>query len=124
MIPSSGAAKDRIYFLACRSQYDEAMSPPPLERRVAFLEEQVNALHELPGRVRAIEVQLIEVRREAVAMEERLRADIRSGDEETRHQMRVLHEEVISRIALLQEGMSPPGARGRPSSRRRPPKHR
>jgi len=28
---------------------------------------------------------------------------IREGDEETRHQMRILHEEVINRIALLQE---------------------
>ena len=33
-----------------------------------------------------------------------MRAEIRAGDEETRRQMRVLHEEVISRIALLGEG--------------------
>jgi hypothetical protein len=33
-----------------------------------------------------------------------LRTEIRAGDEETRRQMRVLHEEVISRIALLREG--------------------
>ena len=32
-----------------------------------------------------------------------LRAEIRAGDEETRTYMRVLHEEVLSRIALLDE---------------------
>jgi hypothetical protein len=32
-----------------------------------------------------------------------LRAEIRAGDEETRYQMRVLHEDVIGRLALLQE---------------------
>ena len=33
-----------------------------------------------------------------------LRDEIRGGDEETRHLMRVLHEDVISRIALLDRG--------------------
>jgi chromosome segregation ATPase len=34
---------------------------------------------------------------------DQLENHIREGDEETRHQMRMLHEEVINRIALLQE---------------------
>ena len=34
---------------------------------------------------------------------DQLENHIREGDEETRHQMRILHEEVINRIALLQE---------------------
>lgn len=37
-------------------------------------------------------------------LEEALRQEIRAGDEETRRYMRVLHEEVISRIAAIQEG--------------------
>ena len=37
-------------------------------------------------------------------LRDELRAEIRAGDEETRVEMRVLHEEVIARIALLQEG--------------------
>jgi hypothetical protein len=41
------------------------------------------------------------------------RAPIRTGDEETRRQMRILHEEVISRIALLAEGRKP-RRRGKP----------
>jgi hypothetical protein len=42
-----------------------------------------------------------------------LRAEIRAGDEETRTYMRVLHEEVLSRIALLGEQRN-----GSPRSRR------
>jgi predicted nucleic acid-binding Zn-ribbon protein len=62
-------------------------------------------------------------RAETSAMEDRLRVEIRAGDEETRRQMRVLHEEVIARIALLQEGINRPrGGRrsngGTPSKRR------
>ena len=33
--------------------------------------------------------------------------EIREGDEETRRYMRVLHEEVISRIAILAESRRP-----------------
>jgi hypothetical protein len=88
------------------------MSPPWLDRRVAMLENQVNALTELPARVGAVEDQLVAIRAEIVAM----RGEIRTSDEETRRQMRVLHEEVISRIALLQEGRN---GRRRPRSRAR-----
>jgi hypothetical protein len=34
----------------------------------------------------------------------RLRDEIRAGDDETRRYMRVLHEEVIARLALIEEG--------------------
>jgi len=40
-----------------------------------------------------------------------LRAEIRAGDEETRRYMRVLHEEVLARLALIEDG--------RPRRRRR-----
>jgi hypothetical protein len=43
-----------------------------------------------------------------------LRDEIRSGDEETRTLMRVLHEDVVGRIALLGEG--------RPAQRKQPRK--
>ncbi len=42
---------------------------------------------------------VINVREEFAA----IRQEIRTGDEETRRQMRILHEEVISRLALLDE---------------------
>lgn len=49
-----------------------------------------------------------------------IRHEIRAGDEETRRQMRVLHEDVIARIALLQEGTRPARRnRNRPSGTRR-----
>ena len=35
-----------------------------------------------------------------------LRREIRKGDDETRRQMRVLHEDVIARLGLLQEGIN------------------
>ena len=89
------------------------MSPPWLDRRVAVLEAQVNDLNELPARIGAVEDQLVAIRAELVAM----RGEIRTGDEETRRQMRVLHEEVISRIALLQEPSN--GLRRRTKSGRR-----
>ena len=43
----------------------------------------------------------------------RIKEEIKSGDDETRRQMRVLHEDVVARIALLQEGLN-----GRSRSRR------
>ena len=115
------------------------MSLRPFHRRVEMLESEVNALNQLPVRVEAVEVRLVEltrdlstlrddfvsfrlevrnefsnVRSEAAAMEERLHA----GHEETRRQMRVLHEDVIARFALLQEGLTPPTAVRAPSRRR------
>ena len=44
------------------------------------------------------------------ALEVNLRTEIRAGDEETRLQMRVLHEDLVGRLALLQEGMSGTGS--------------
>ena len=42
-----------------------------------------------------------ELRSEMQRLREELRADIREGDQETRRYMRVLHEDVIARIAAL-----------------------
>lgn len=79
--------------------------------RVGILEKKVEVLETLPGRVTAVEVQLVqlrdEMRAEFSATRGQLRAEIHAGDGETRRQMRVLHEEVIARLALIQEGRSP-----------------
>jgi len=85
----------------------------PLVCRIEILEERVNSLSELPDRVSAVERQVValcgevtsfraEVRNEFAAMRAELRAEMHAGDEETRRYMRVLHEDLISRIALLQ----------------------
>jgi hypothetical protein len=44
-----------------------------------------------------------EIKAEGDLIRRELRAEIREGDEETRRYMRVLHEEVLSRIAILKE---------------------
>jgi len=96
-----------------------------------MLERRVELLEQLPARVTALELQIIQLRDEmrsefsAIRSEVRagdeetrrslreeiragdeetrrsLREEIRAGDEETRRFMRILHEEVISRIELL-----------------------
>jgi hypothetical protein len=105
--------------------------PPPLVRRVEILEEHVDALRHLPGQVSAIGADVVALRADVVALRvdvtelrealsdgrgglikvgaefAAIRHEIRAGDEETRRQMRVLHEDVIARIALLQEGTRP-----------------
>jgi hypothetical protein len=94
----------------------------------------VTALEQLPVRFDAQEMQILQLQREMHAEcsavgeeigagdEETRRvlgAEIRAGDEETRRvlgeeidatqrPMRVLHEDVIARIALLQEGSNRP----------------
>lgn len=50
-----------------------------------------------------------DLRAEISSVREELRAEIRAGDAETRRYMRVLHEDVIGRIAALQNGRNPHG---------------
>src|SRR6185503_1720665 len=95
--------------------------------RIEVLERKVEILERLPERVTAVELQLVQLRDEmraefSATREEThagdeetrgtLREEIRAGDEETRRQireseeetrryMRVLHEDVIARIAVL-----------------------
>jgi hypothetical protein len=89
-----------------------------LEKRVEILEDEMQTLRELPDRVASLEVHILQFREEVRGEFSALRNDVRAGDEETRSQlrgemrtlndatlthMRVLHEDVISRIALLDE---------------------
>lgn len=72
------------------------------------LERRVEILEKLPERVTALESQIVqlrdEMRSEFSATRADLRGEIRAGDEETRRLMRVLHEDVVQRIATLKEG--------------------
>ena len=113
------------------------MPPDTLASRVTILEHKMQSLEGPPDRVASLEVQIVqfraEVREEFSAVRqgmptlgETLRAEMRAGDEETRRQMRVLHEEVIARIALLDEHLDSwkrsPESRGRMGHSRRSPK--
>jgi hypothetical protein len=119
-----------------------------LEKRVQMLEQQMRPLSELPERVASLETQFLqfrtEVREEFSALRSEMRAgeallgeirkveaslrrEIQAGDEETRRFMRVLHEEVIARIAAIGEGgrsltlretYFPTGTRRRSSSKK------
>ena len=105
------------------------MGQQTLTNRVEVLERIVESLEKLPERMHALEWQFVQFREEmraefsAIRAEVRagdektrtdLRAEIRAGDEETRTYMRVLHEEVLSRIALLDEHRNGSGRSRRP----------
>jgi hypothetical protein len=110
------------------------MQDPTIVNRLDILERKVELLEALPARVSAVESQILQLRndmndgfsalrveiragndalrtelREEMragneALRTELRAEIRAGDEETRNFMRVLHEDVIARIATIRHG--------------------
>jgi hypothetical protein len=88
------------------------MPPQTIERRVERLEEQVTSLQQLPARMDALSVQISQLREDLgmqiSAVEKRLVAT----EDRILVQVRMLHEDVIARLALIQEGRS---------TRRRPP---
>lgn len=106
------------------------MTPQPLASRVESLEKHVTQLEQLPARIDGLESQIEQLRTEmhdefsAMRGETNelgtsLRAEISEQGKSLRGEigklgakveqqgmeMRVLHEEVISRIALIQEGL-------------------
>ena len=99
------------------------MPEQTLAARVENQERRLELLEALPERMGAVELQIVqlraemreqfsairqvraEIRAEGDAVRTELRKEIRDGDEETRRYMRVLHEEVLSRMANIQEGL-------------------
>jgi galactokinase len=81
------------------------VSEQTLATRVENLERRMELLEGLPARMGAVEVQIRQLRTEMDEQFAAVRAEIRDGDEETRRYMRVLHEEVLSRMAIIQEGL-------------------
>jgi hypothetical protein len=79
------------------------MPESTLPERVSVLEQKVEDLASLPSRVGALELQVVQLRDEMRVEFSVVRAEIHEGDEETRRYMRVLHEEVLSRITTLAE---------------------
>jgi hypothetical protein len=92
---------------ACVSQGIRARRRMPeqtLTARVDNHEERLRLLEALPARVSGVELQIRQLRTEMGEQFWAIRQEIRDGGEETRRYMRVLHEEVLSRIAAVQEG--------------------
>jgi len=81
------------------------MAREAVESRVDNLETRVAMLEQLPERVSAVESQIVQLRTEMHDELSAVRIEMRAGDEETRRYMRVLHEEVINRLALIQEAL-------------------
>ena len=103
------------------------MSALTLADRVRILEQKVGGLSELPARVASVELQISQFREdvrgefsatraEIGECEGRLHAEMRSLNQETLTQMRVLHEDVIARIAVLGESANGLKRRKRPSN--------
>ena len=95
------------------------MARESLEKRMDRLERRVEILERLPDRVTAVESQIVLLRDEMRSEFSAVRTDIRTGDEETRRMltermeslfdanqrhMRLLHEDLVERIARMGEG--------------------
>jgi predicted phage gp36 major capsid-like protein len=87
------------------------MAAHDLTERVEVLEMKVAALEELPQRVSAVESQIVQLRDEMRGGFSAVREEMRALNEDTKNQIRVLHADVIDRIARIGEGA--------PRSRRR-----
>jgi hypothetical protein len=117
------------------------MQGQTLEERVDILERTVEGVAGLPARVEKLEVQVSqlrtemrdefsatrqelregdeETRRQMHILHDELIDRIEGGDEETRRRMRILHEEVISRIKILGEALGAGAVSGRRSRKKR-----
>jgi predicted phage gp36 major capsid-like protein len=106
------------------------MATQTLGSRVDSLEERVTRLEELPAGVDALTLEVSQLRDEMRVEFSAVRDEIRGGDKETRRvlrdeiragdarvmeQARVLHEDVVGRLALIQEGR---GTRRQPRKNR------
>jgi hypothetical protein len=95
------------------------MAQESLEKRMDSLERRMEILERLPDRVTALESQIVQLRDEMRSEFSAVRTDIRAGDEETRRvlteqmqslfdvsgrHMRLLHEDLVERIARMGEG--------------------
>jgi hypothetical protein len=83
-----------------------------------MLERQIQELRDLPARVASVESQILQLREEMrdgfSSIRSELRAEIQSGNQETRNFMRALYEDALARIATMGEAKrSPEGGGGR-----------
>jgi len=90
------------------------MARETLEKRVDNLNQRVTAVEQLPERVTALESQIVQLRGEMRSEFSAIRGEMREQGQELRQEMRdlfaqserharVLHEDVIGRIAALRE---------------------
>lgn len=79
------------------------MQPQPLESRVEALETRVTGLEELPARMDRLESQIVELREENRVEHSAIRTEIQSVHEEMRAMHAALRAEMQSLISQLKE---------------------
>jgi hypothetical protein len=87
---------------ACNLQ--RAMPERTMTERLENLEKRMELVERLPERISAVELQILHIRSEMHEQFSAVRSELHTEIEETRRYMRVLHEEVLSRIAVIEEG--------------------
>ena len=79
------------------------MSPPlPTEERLDLLDARMTALEQLPVRMDRLEIRMDRLEVQMVGTREELVARL----DDTRREMRVLHEDALGRIAVIGEGLT------------------
>lgn len=81
---------------------------PTPDQRVEAVERKVERLEQLPDRISSLESQILQFREEVRAEFSNIRGEMHQFHDVSMNQMRVLHEDVVSRIALLNEGRNGP----------------
>jgi hypothetical protein len=104
---------------AQRAVKEQTMAQESLETRMDRLEQRVEILERLPDRVAAVESQIVQLRDEMRSEFSAVRAEAEVHHEETRRvlaaridslfdanerHMRLLHEDLVERIARVSEG--------------------
>ena len=93
------------------------MAAKGLELRVAGIEKRLTRLEGQTG-LRGLRSQILQLGTQMAAGFSAMERKIDEGDEQTRSQMRVLHEDVIARITLLGEGAAPHAVKAQRPRRR------
>jgi outer membrane murein-binding lipoprotein Lpp len=114
--PSPSTPAGHAAIRGCAVQEEESKMPrQSIDSRVETLEARVAMLEELPARMDRLESQIVQLREENAAEHSAMRQEIaglaeemrRLHDEQGRH-MRVLHEDLVSRIAAMNDARPAP----------------
>lgn len=77
------------------------MQERSIVERIVIPETKGEGLDVAPDRAAALELQLMQLREEMRAEFSAVRDEVRGGDEETRRHLRILHDNLIARLAGL-----------------------
>jgi hypothetical protein len=83
------------------------VQPRTFEQRITSLEEQMLERRDLPSRFAKLESQVLQLRKESRDEFSAIRRDMKTADDETRVFMRILYEDVLSRLEVMGEGNGP-----------------